>query len=114
MGATELATRTCRSGKHSRRSPEGRRLTHGDRRMTRWTGCVMLAALLWAAPLQAATIFTLLPGAGSAQASPGDTVGWGYEIVNDDLTNWLVISSFNSDGFQFGTLIDAIFDFPIL
>ena len=81
--------------------------------MTRWTGGVMLAAILWAAPTQAAPVFTLLPGIGSAVASPGDTVGWGYEITNDDATDWLVISSFNADLFQFGTLTD-IFDYPIL
>jgi hypothetical protein len=73
----------------------------------------MLAAILWAAPTQATPVFTLLPGTGSTVASPGDTVGWGYEITNDDTTDWLVISSFNANLFQFGTLTD-ILDYPIL
>jgi len=76
------------------------------------SGCVLVAALLLASPTHAAPIFTLLP-AGTGVAAPGDTVGWGYEITNDDASNWLVISSFNSDLFQYGTLTD-IFDYPIL
>jgi hypothetical protein len=82
--------------------------------MTRLTGCVMLVALTWAAPSQAAPIFTLVPASGSLVGAPGDTVGWGYEVVNDDPTNWLVISGLNSDGFQYGTVNDFIFDYPIL
>ena len=89
-----------------------RTMIHGEA-MKRLTACGIFAALLWAAPTQASPIFTLLPGAGSDVASPGDTVGWGYEIVNDDPSDWLVVSSFNSDGFQYGTVSD-IFDYPIL
>jgi hypothetical protein len=82
--------------------------------MTRRTVCGIFAALLFAAPAQASPIFTLLPGAGSAVASPGDTVGWGYEIFNDDLTDWLVVSSLTDEGFLNGTPSNFIFDYPIL
>jgi hypothetical protein len=82
--------------------------------MTRWTGCVMLAALLWAAPIQAAPILSLLPPSGSVAAAPGQTVGWGYQIVNDDPTQWLVITSLIPGLFQHGIGSDLIFDFPIL
>lgn len=81
--------------------------------MKRMSLSTTLFALLFAAPAGATPVFTLVPGTGSAVASPGDTVGWGYEISNDDSTNWLVISSFSSDFFQFGTETD-IFDYPIL
>src|SRR5688572_12626597 len=88
----------------------------GMKEMIRWVMsiCVVFAAVMGAAPAEASPIFTLLPGAGSAVASPGDTVGWGYEIINDDPANWLVISSFNSDAFQYGSLNDFIFDYPIV
>jgi hypothetical protein len=76
-------------------------------------GCAALVMALWAAPAAASPIFTLLPDAGTLDASPGDTVGWGYDIVNDD-ADWLVISSFDSDLFQYGTLNNGLFDFPIV
>jgi hypothetical protein len=82
--------------------------------MRRISGCVLLAALLWATPAAAAPILNLLPATGSVTALPGETVGWGYEIVNDDLDHWLVVSFLNPDGFQFGTGSDLIFDFPII
>src|SRR5687767_5006020 len=68
----------------------------GMKEMIRWVMsiCVVFAAVMGAAP--------------------GDTVGWGYEIINDDPANWLVISSFNSDAFQYGSLNDFIFDYPIV
>jgi PEP-CTERM motif len=74
----------------------------------------MLAALLWAAPTAAAPILTLIPSSGSVIAAPGETIGWGYEIVNDDPAKWLVISSLVPDGFQYGIGSDLIFDFPII
>jgi hypothetical protein len=75
---------------------------------------VVLAALLWAAPAGAAPIFSLIPADGSVVADPGQTVGWGYEIVNDDPTQWLVVSSLSAAPFEFGVGSDLIFDFPIL
>jgi hypothetical protein len=76
--------------------------------------CVVLIAVTGAVTAEATPMVTLRPGAGSGGASPGATVGWGYEIVNDDSDNWLVISSFNSDGFQYGSLNDFLFDYPIV
>lgn len=82
--------------------------------MTRISGCLMFIVLLWATPASAVPILTLVPSSGTVAAAPGGTIGWGYEIVNDDPDSWLVISSLNTDGFQFGTVNDFIFDFPIL
>jgi hypothetical protein len=81
------------------------------RRLASW---VVAIALVSAAPATAAPIFNIIPLTGNA--APGDTVGWGYEIVNDDPLYWLVISSLNADPFQHGTITDplSIFDFPIL
>jgi hypothetical protein len=85
--------------------------------MIRISGCVMLATLLWATPIEAEPIVSLLPpGNTTIVAAPGDTVGWGYEIVNDDPVHWLVLSAPNADLFEHGTITDPlnIFDFPIL
>jgi hypothetical protein len=85
----------------------------GAHKMSRIYGWVVLALLACATPAAAAPIFNLVSP--PASAAPGETVGWGYEIVNDDPANWLVISSLSApDGFQFGTGSDLIFDFPIL
>jgi hypothetical protein len=73
----------------------------------------MVTALMFATRTDAAPILTLLPPSGSAEAAPGDTIGWGYEITNDDPTAWLVITSLTTDTFQYGTGSDLIFDFPI-
>ena len=82
--------------------------------MTRWLGCTVLAALAWAAPVAAAPILNVIPSTG-VTAAPGDTVGWGYEIVNDDPSLWLVITGLNTpDAFEFGTGSDLVFDFPIV
>jgi hypothetical protein len=77
-------------------------------------GCVIVAALLFARPGHAAPILNLLPSAGTAGADPGQTVGWGYEITNDDPAYWLVLSDPIATPFAFGTPSDQIFDFPIL
>lgn len=78
------------------------------------SACVALAALMCAASVEAAPVLNLLPPGGAVTAAPGETVGWGYEIVNDDADHWLVVSSLSSGGFQFGTGSDLVFDFPIL
>jgi hypothetical protein len=82
-------------------------------RVARSILCLTAAALLCAARAQASPIFTLLPEAGSSVASPGDTVGWGYEIFNDDPTDWLVIESLSPGLFEQGTYSE-LFDYPIL
>jgi len=80
----------------------------------RLTGCAILFGLLCAVPAGAAPILTLLPDSGSLVGAPGATVGWGYQIANDDPTEWLVVTSLSTDPFQFGIGSDAIFDFPIV
>jgi hypothetical protein len=75
----------------------------------------LVAVLVWGAPTEAAPVLNLLPPGGSVSAAPGQTVGWGYEVVNDDPGQWLVISSLNvPSGFQFGVGSDLIFSYPIL
>lgn len=85
--------------------------------MIRMCWSAALAVLLGTAPMEAAPLISLLPpGDATIIAAPGDTVGWGYEIVNDDPVHWLVVSSPNADLFAHGTVTDPlnIFDFPIL
>lgn len=57
---------------------------------------------------QAAPIITLDPSA-SIGGSPGDTIGWGFTI-NNDTTQWLVVSSVTPSGFSpaVGTFTDFI------
>lgn len=81
--------------------------------MMRISGCLMLVALVCAAPAEAVPIFNLLPPT-TITADPGETVGWGYEIVNDETDYWLVITGLVPDPFAHGTGSDAIFGFPIL
>jgi hypothetical protein len=78
------------------------------------TGCVMVAAVFCAARTDAAPILTLLPSTGTAGADPGQTVGWGYEVTNDDPAYWLVLTGLIATPFAYGTVNDLIFDFPIL
>jgi hypothetical protein len=81
--------------------------------MTRISGCLMLVALACAAPAQALPIINLLPPT-TITAAPGETVGWGYEIINDDPNYWVVIAGLVPDPFAHGTGSDAIFGFPVL
>jgi hypothetical protein len=81
--------------------------------MMRISGCVILVALACAAPAQALPIINLLPPT-TITADPGETVGWGYEIINDDPNYWLVIAGLVPDPFAHGSGSDAIFAFPVL
>jgi hypothetical protein len=78
------------------------------------TGCAILFVLLCAARTEAGPIVTLLPASGVLEGAPGTRVGWGYQVTNDDPTQWLLISSLSTDPFQSGIGSDAIFDFPIV
>jgi hypothetical protein len=83
--------------------------------MIRISALALVASLAWTAPTEAAPLLNLLPPGGSVAAEPGQTVGWGYEIVNDDPSQWLVISSLIApSGFQLGVGSDLIFNYPIL
>ena len=58
--------------------------------------------------------FTLLPASGEVSGLPGATIGWGYELTNTSLTDWLVLSSLNEDPIVNATPDSSLFDFPIL
>jgi hypothetical protein len=75
---------------------------------------MVVAALFCAARSDAAPILSLLPSTGTTGALPGQTVGWGYAVTNDDPTDWLVLTGVVATPFAFGTANDQIFDFPIL
>ena len=79
--------------------------------------CVLaLAGLLAGArPLRADPLpfsFVLEPD-GAINGFAGDTVGWGYTLVNDTDT-WLEISGLDAGSFEHGTADASVFDFPIL
>lgn len=57
--------------------------------------------------------FNTLPLSGNVSGPPGSTVGWGYTITNESLTDWLVTTNLSVDSFQNG-IPNSIFDFPIL
>ena len=50
---------------------------------------------------------------GAITGFAGDTIGWGYTIVNDTDT-WLEISGLDAGSFEHGTADASVFDFPIL
>jgi hypothetical protein len=57
--------------------------------------------------------FKTIPAAGDVSGPAGSTVGWGYSIINNSLTNWLVTTGLNAPTFPNGTPL-SLFDFPIL
>lgn len=57
--------------------------------------------------------FETIPADGNVSGPAGSTVGWGYSITNQSLTDWLVTSGISAGTFFDGTP-SAIFDFPIL
>lgn len=87
--------------------------------MARWHFSVAafgLALSLWTAPAHAIPdwTFSTLPLDGAVSGEVGSTIGWGYTISNLDETNWLALSTLDSDLFQFGTPDASVFDYPIL
>lgn len=73
------------------------------------------AALLCAQAVLAQPIWTAatLPYSGVVEGPAGTTVGWGYEIANEDGARWLMLTGVSADPFQYGTPI-ALFDLPVL
>ena len=66
-----------------------------------------LLVLLAAVPGRALTI-NLTPG-GSISAAPGATIGWGYSLLNESLTDWVVLNASSLNGAEsFGTYTDFI------
>lgn len=52
------------------------------------------------------------PGNAIAGA-PGATIGWGYQVANDDPLRWLMLVGIASDPFEHATPL-ALFDLPLL
>jgi hypothetical protein len=75
---------------------------------------VVLFLLLCHPPVYADSFtFSTLPGTGNVAGPAGSTVGWGYSLSNQSLTDWLVTTAISAGTFLYGTP-SAIFDFPIL
>lgn len=78
---------------------------------------MLLCSLLWAPAAQAAPVvftFATLPAGGALTGNPGDTVGWGYQLVNTDPLNWFVPTQLNASSFSIGIPDASYFDFPVL
>ena len=60
--------------------------------------------------------FTLTADAAGSVAGglPGQTLGWGYELVNTDTSNWFVPTQLSAFSFSIGSPDASYFDFPIL
>ena len=58
--------------------------------------------------------FATQPGGGAISGNPGDTVGWGYQLVNTDTVNWFVPTQLNASSFSIGSPDASYFDFPVL
>ena len=60
----------------------------------------------------AAPILQTIPLSGAISGVEGETVGWGYAIINDDPVNWLVATGVSADPFVSGIPDGSVFDFP--
>lgn len=83
--------------------------------MTR-TWRLAMVMLLLGAPMAQAEPFTfaLLPASGNISGEPGSTIGWGYSISNDSMTDWLMLTNLGADAFFNATADGSLFDYPIL
>ncbi|GJJ04032.1 hypothetical protein RugamoR64_45700 [Duganella rhizosphaerae] len=78
---------------------------------------MLLCTVLWTPTAQAAPLvftFATLPAGGALTGHPGDTVGWGYQLVNTDPLNWFVPTQLNASSFSIGIPDASYFDFPVL
>lgn len=55
----------------------------------------------------------LTPPDGNIGGPPGSTIGWGYDIANEDAALWLVLTGVSADPFEHATPV-ALFDLPVL
>ncbi|HYR86583.1 MAG TPA: PEP-CTERM sorting domain-containing protein [Terriglobia bacterium] len=78
--------------------------------LTAQTVVLFLALFNTAARAESFT-FETLPASGNVDGPAGSTVGWGYSITNQSLTDWLVTTSVNAGSFLNGTPL-SLFDFP--
>jgi hypothetical protein len=76
---------------------------------------VVVVSMLWISQTAFADSFTFTttPASGDVFGTAGSTVGWGYTITNESLTDWLFAANITADLFDQGTL-NLLFDFPIL
>jgi hypothetical protein len=58
--------------------------------------------------------FAAQPAGGAISGTPGQTVGWGYQLVNTDTLNWFMPTQLNASSFSIGSPDASYFDFPIL
>jgi hypothetical protein len=75
------------------------------------------AVLCWSPVVQALPFtftFAAQPAGGAVSGAPGETVGWGYQLVNTDTLNWFVPTQLNASSFSIGSPDASYFDFPIL
>lgn len=78
-------------------------------------GALALASLLlgapaaWAQQWSAAT----MPLDGNIAGTAGARIGWGYQIDNQEATNWLVLTGLSADAVQHA-VADSLFDLPII
>jgi len=57
--------------------------------------------------------FQTMPVNGGIWGSPGEKIGWGYSIVNESQTLWLVTMGLDADPFLDASP-SSLFDFPIV
>jgi len=77
---------------------------------------LVLSALLTCSTVVHASSFTLslLPAGGAIAGAPGSTIGWGYTIVNNSVTDWLMLTSLSADPFLHASADASLFLFPVL
>lgn len=77
---------------------------------------IFLLSLLSLAAQALPFTFTLAlnPAGGAVNGLPGQTVGWGYQLVNTDTSNWFVPTQLNASSFSLGSPDASYFDFPVL
>lgn len=76
-----------------------------------------LLAIFWQADAGAVPftyVFSTQPSSGIIQGSAGDLIGWGYDLTNEDSSNWFVATGLSASSFTLGTPDGSYFDFPIL
>jgi hypothetical protein len=57
--------------------------------------------------------FSLSPSDGRISGQPGETIGWGYSLFNEDSSEWFVPTGVSSAAFSIGSP-GLLFDFPVL
>lgn len=63
-----------------------------------------ILAVLWSVSASAAPSFSLLPADGTVHGTSGSFVGWGYDITNNNPSDWLVLNdSYVSGSLSTGT-----------